>query len=92
MTKFPGNQVPQFPTFSSHGHSIFIFFFYSVTHHLFYLYIHQLFLFLLNLHHYQHILPPVILHPSSPPLLSPFTTLVGFSMRKLSSTLYLTLK
>ena len=60
--------------------SSFIFFFFSLTHHLFYLYIHQLFLFLSNLHHYLRFLPPVVLHPSSPPLLSPFTTLVGFSI------------
>ena len=32
--------------------SLFIFFFFSLTHHLFYLYIHQLFLFLSNLHYY----------------------------------------
>ena len=72
--------------------SIFIFFFFSLTHHLFYLYIHQCLLLLPNLHHYLRIF---LLWFCTLPLclcLAPFTTLVGFSMRTLSSTLYLTLK
>ena len=40
------------------SNSSFLFFFFSLIHHLFYLYIHQLCLFLSNLHHYLHILPP----------------------------------
>ena len=53
--------------------SSFIFFFFSLTHHFIYTFTsYQLFLFLSNLHHYLRILPPVVLHPSSPPLLSPF--------------------